>query len=203
MKIALIGATGNVGTKILAEALSRGHQVTAIARNVGKVKQQAGVTPRQADLADERRLADAVRGNDAIIVSVRFQHNDVMHAFEAARTAGVKRILVVGGAASLEASPGVRLLDTPGFPDVIKIEAKPAADALDRIREEKALEWTFVSPSIMLVPGERTGKFRVGGDQVLKDEKGESRISQEDLAVAIIDELENPRHIRKRFTVGY
>ncbi|MGH8261229.1 MAG: NAD(P)-dependent oxidoreductase, partial [Steroidobacteraceae bacterium] len=99
--------------------------------------------------------------------------------------------------------PGVRLLDTPGFPDVIKVEALPAAKALDRIREEKSLEWTFLSPSIMLVPGERTGKFRIGGDQVLKDAKGDSRISQEDLAVAILDELEKPRHIRKRFTVGY
>jgi uncharacterized protein len=203
VKIALIGATGNVGSKILTEALSRGHQVTGIARHIDKLKGVSGVTARQVDLADEGKLAEALRGHDAVVVSVRYQHNDVRHALAAAKAASAKRILFVGGAASLEASPGVRLLDTPGFPDVIKVEAAPAALALDRIREEKSLDWTFVSPSIMLVPGERTGKFRIGGDQVLKDEKGDSRISQEDLSVAILDELEQPRHIRKRFTVGY
>lgn len=203
MKIALIGATGNVGTKIVNEALSRGHQVTGIARHIEKLEARQGLTAKQADLADEKTLAAAVRGHDAIIVSVRYQHNDVLKAFVAAKAAGVKRVLLVGGAASLEASPGVRLVDTPGFPAEIKVEALPAAEALNRVRAEQALDWTFVSPSIMLVPGERTGKFRIGTDQVLKDEKGDSRISQEDLAVAILDELEKPRHIRKRFTVGY
>lgn len=203
MKIALIGATGNVGTKITAEALSRGHQVTGIARHVDKLAKREGLTARQADLANESQLAEAVRGHDAIVVSVRHQHNDVLHAFAAAKAAGVKRVLIVGGAASLEASPGVRLVDTPGFPAEIKVEALPAAEALDRVRQEKQLEWTFLSPSIMLVPGERTGKFRTGTDQVLKDAKGDSRISQEDLAVAILDELEKPRHVRARFTVGY
>ena len=203
MRIVVLGATGNVGSKILSEALSRGHHVTGIARHIEKLEGRNGVTARQVDLADEGKLAEALRGHDAIVVSVRYQHNDVRHAIAAAKAAGVKRILFVGGAASLEASPGVWLLDTPGFPDVIKVEAAPAALALDRIREEKSLDWTFLSPSITLVPGERTGKFRIGGDQVLKDEKGESRISQEDLAVAALDELEKPRHIRKRFTVGY
>src|SRR6185437_3807410 len=157
-------------------------QVTGIARHTEKLNGRSGVTARQADLADEGKLADALRGHDAVVVSVRYQNNDVRHVLAAAKAAGVRRILFVGGAASLEASPGVRLLDTPGFPDAIKVEAAPAALALDRIREEKTLEWTFLSPSIMLVPGERTGKFRIGGDQVLKDEKGESRISQEDLS---------------------
>jgi len=203
MKIALIGATGNVGTKIAAEALSRGHQVTGIARHVEKLAGREGLTARQADLANESEIAQAVRGHDAIVVSVRHQHNDVLHVFAAAKAAGVKRVLIVGGAASLEAAPGVRLVDTPGFPAEIKVEALPAAQALTRVREEKQLEWTFLSPSIMLVPGERTGKFRIGTDQVLKDAKGDSRISQEDLAVAILDELEKPRHVRKRFTVGY
>lgn len=203
MRIALIGATGNVGSKILTEALARGHQVTGIARNVEKLKGRSGVTPKQADLANEKQLTEAIRGHDAVIVSVRHQHNDVLHAFAAAKAAGLKRVLIVGGAASLEVSPGVRLVDTPNFPAEIKVEALPAAEALKRIREEKLLEWTFVSPSIMLVPGERTGRFRLGGDQLLKDAKGDSRISQEDLAVAIIDELEKPGHIRKRFTVGY
>jgi uncharacterized protein len=203
MKIALIGATGNVGVKILHEALTRGHEVTAIARHPDKVIPRKGVTARQADLAVQGQVTSAIRGSDVLIVSVRHQHNDVMQALSAARAAGVKRVLIVGGAASLEISPGVRLVDTPEFPAAIKVEALPAAQALERIRAEQELEWTFVSPSIMLVPGERTGKFRIGADQVLKDAKGDSRISQEDLAVAILDELENPRHIRQRFTVGY
>ncbi|HTX23479.1 MAG TPA: NAD(P)-dependent oxidoreductase [Steroidobacteraceae bacterium] len=203
MKIALIGATGNVGSKILTEALARGHQVTGIARHIEKLAGRTGLTAKQVDLADEKSLAAAVRGHDAIVVSVRYQHNDVLHAFAAAKAAGVKRVLLIGGAASLEIAPGVRLVDTPNFPPEIKVEALPAAEALKRIREEKTLEWTFLSPSIMLVPGERTGKFRLGTDQVLKDEKGDSRISQEDLAVALLEEIEKPRHIRKRFTVGY
>jgi uncharacterized protein len=203
MRIALIGATGNVGSKILNEALTRGHQVTGIARNVEKLKGRSGVTARQADLADEKKLAEALRGHDAIVVSVRHRDADVLHAFAVAKAAGVRRVVILGGAASLEISPGVRLVDTPNFPAEIKVEALPAAEALKRVREERELEWSFVSPSIMLVPGTRTGKFRIGADQVLKDANGDSRISQEDLAVAIIDELEKPRHIRKRFTVGY
>jgi len=203
MRIALIGATGNVGSRILSEALARGHQVTGIARNVEKLKGRSGVTARQADLADEKQLTEALRGHDAVVVSVRYQHNDVLRAFPAAKAAGVKRVLLVGGAASLEIAPGVRLVDTPNFPPEIKVEALPAAEALKRVREEKELEWSFVSPSIMLVPGTRTGKFRLGADQVLKNEQGDSRISHEDLAVAILDELEKPAHIRKRFTVGY
>ena len=111
--------------------------------------------------------------------------------------------LVVGGAASLEVEPGVMLIDTPGFPDEIKVQATPAVDALNRIREIDDLDWTFVSPSIMIVPGERTGKFRIAGDELIKDDKGNSQISQEDFAVALIDEVENPQFIRKRFTVGY
>jgi hypothetical protein len=126
-----------------------------------------------------------------------------MKVFDACRKAGVKRVLIVGGAASLEASPGVRLLDTPGFPEEIKVEAAPAAAALDRIRKVTDLDWTFQCPSIIIEPGQRTGKFRIGADQLLKDKDGNSKISREDFAVAMIDELENPKHVRKRFTVGY
>jgi putative NADH-flavin reductase len=115
----------------------------------------------------------------------------------------VKRVLIVGGAASLEVAPGVMLIDTPGFPEQIKVQAAPAVEALKAIRQIKDLEWSFVSPSIMIVPGERTGKFRLGGDELLKDAKGESKISQEDFAIALVDECEKPKHVRKRFTVGY
>jgi putative NADH-flavin reductase len=128
---------------------------------------------------------------------------DTGHVYNACRQSGVRRVLVVGGAASLEVEPGVMLIDTPGFPDEIKVQAAPAVEELKRIREIKDLDWTFVSPSIMIVPGERTGKFRIAGDELLKDENGDSRISQEDFSVALLDELEKPQFIRKRFTVGY
>ena len=203
MKIALIGATGNIGSKILNEALNRGHEVTAIVRNTDRLEKREGVSPQQCDLAQTDKLTKVINGNDAVIISVRHKENDVLKVFDACREAGVRRVLVVGGAASLEASPGVRLLDTPGFPEEIKVEAQPAADTLDRIRKVTDLDWTFQCPSIIIEPGERTGKFRIGADELLKDEEGNSRISQEDFAVAMIDELENPKHLRKRFTVGY
>ena len=203
MKIALLGATGNIGAKILNEAVDRGHQVTGIARDVSKLQPRDGVEAAACDLADEGKLAQILRGHDAVIVSVKHNSCDVDHVYAACRQAGVKRVLVVGGAASLEASPGVMLIDSPGFPEEIKPEAAPAVVALDRIREIDDLDWSFVSPSIIIAPGERTGKFRIGGDELLKDANGDSRISQEDFAVAMLDEVEKPQHIRQRFTVGY
>jgi putative NADH-flavin reductase len=203
MKIALIGATGNIGAKVLNEALSRGHAVTGIVRNADKLEGRKGVTAVACDLADEKKLAGAIKGHDAVIVSVRHDLNDVSHVYAACRGAGVKRVLIVGGAASLEVAPGVMLIDAPGFPEQIKVQAAPAVTALKAIRQIKDLDWSFVSPSIMIVPGERTGKFRIGGDELLKDAKGESRISQEDFSIALIDECEKPKHVRKRFTVGY
>lgn len=203
MKIALIGATGNIGAKILNEALGRGHEVTGIARDTSKLQQCDGFNAAPCDIADEEKLAGFIKGHDAVIVSVKHNQCDPGHVYEACRQAGVKRILVVGGAASLEVSPGLRLLDTPDFPEEIKPEAAPAVEELDRIRGIDDLDWSFVCPSIIIAPGERTGKFRIGADQVLKDDNGDSRISQEDFAVAMLDEVENPQHIRKRFTVGY
>jgi hypothetical protein len=203
MKIALIGATGNIGAKVLSEALQRGHQVTGIVRNADKLQARDGLTAKQCDLAEEKKLAGVIKGSDAVIVSVRHDLNNVRHVYAACKAAGVKRVLVVGGAASLEVALGVMLIDTPGFPEQIKVQATPAVEALKHIRDEKDLEWSFISPSIIIAPGERTGKFRIGGDQLLKDKKGDSKISQEDFAIAIIDEVEKPKHIRKRFTVGY
>jgi putative NADH-flavin reductase len=203
MKIALIGATGNIGAKILNEAVERGHEVTGIARDVSKLQPQEGVKGAACDITDEDKLAGILRGHDAVIVSVKHNSCDVDHVYAACRQAGVKRVLVVGGAASLEVEPGVMLIDTPGFPEEIKVEAAPAVVALKRIREVKDLDWSFVSPSIIIAPGERTGKFRMGTDELLKDANGDSRISQEDFAVAMLDEVEKPQHIRQRFTVGY
>lgn len=203
MKLALIGATGNVGTRILDEALRRGHTVTGIARNVDGLDGREGVTPAAADLENPDRTAELVRGHDAVIVSVPYRTVGVDGALQAAKTAGVKRVVVVGGAASLETEPGKRLLDSPDFPEQFRPEAEPAAEALKRMRQETALDWTYISPSLMFGPGERTGRFRLGGDQLLTDEKGESHISYEDYAIALMDEVENPQHIRQRFTVGY
>jgi putative NADH-flavin reductase len=203
MKIALIGATGNMGQRLVKEATSRGHDVTAIARNPDAAKGPK-VSTIACDLHDDDRLAGALKGHDLVIVSVRYQDSDVTKVVSAARKAGIKRILFVGGAASLMNQDNVRLLDTPGFPDFIAVEARPAAAALDWLREKADdLDWVFVSPSMMLGPGERTGKFRLGQHHLLTAEDGKSSISYEDLSVAILDELEKPAHHRDRFTVGY
>ncbi len=203
MKIALIGATGNVGVRLVKEAVDRGHEVTAISRSPEKLKGPK-VTPVAADLTDEDKMAAALKGHDAVILSVRFQDNDATKAIAAVRKAGVKRLAVVGGAASLMNQDNVRLLDTPGFPDFIAVEARPAAAFLDWLRANVSdLDWAFVSPSMMLGPGERTGKFRLGKDHLLTADDGKSSISYEDLSVAILDELEKPAHHQTRFTVGY
>jgi putative NADH-flavin reductase len=201
MKIALIGATGNVGQRVTAEALSRGHEVVAIARDVSKVEAQAGVTPVAADLTDKAAIGKAIEGADAVVLSVKFQELDVEAMLDALK--GARRLLIVGGAASLFVAPGLQLIDTEGFPDFIKVEAEPARKALARIQQEQGLDWTFLSPSVFFGPGERTGKFRLGGDELLSDAGGKSHISYEDYAVALLDEIENPQHSRRRFTVGY
>jgi len=203
MKLALIGASGNVGQRITAEAVSRGHGVTAIARNVADKGDGDGVTWVAGDLAAPEALAGILAGHDAVILSVRFQGLDFRKALDAIRASGVKRLVVVGGAASLEVTPGVVLLDTPDFPDFIKPEATPARAALDVLKGDETLDWTFMSPSMWFEPGERTGTFRLGDDLLLTAADGRSHISYEDFSVALVDELEKPAHIRRRFTVGY
>lgn len=203
MKIALIGATGNAGQRILKEAGDRGHEVIAIARNVEAVPQSAGVTPRQADLTDSGAIAEALSGADVAVLSVRFQGLDFDQALDAVKQSGVPRLLVVGGAASLRNEQGQVLLDAPDFPDFIKPEATPARAALDRLKQEQELDWTFLSPSMFFGPGERTGSFRLDKDNLLTDTQGKSHISYEDYAIALVDEIEQPKHSRQRFTVGY
>ena len=203
MKIALIGATGNMGQRLTKEATSRGHEVTAISRNPDPEK-TPGAAGVACDLHDEDKLAGLIKGHDAVILSVRFQDTDIAKVVWAMRKAGLKRIAVVGGAASLMNQDNIRLIDTPGFPDFIAVEARPAANALDWMRKEAGdLDWAFVSPSMMLGPGERTGKFRKGKHHLLTADDGKSSISYEDLSVAILDELENPTVHGDRFTVGY
>ena len=203
MNVALIGATGNDGSRLLAELLRRGHTVTAIARNPDRAPSQPGVTAERGDVADKAGLAALLAGHGAAISAVRFTGSDPRSLIDAVKAAGVPRYLVVGGAGSLEVAPGLRLMDAPSFPAAYRPEALGGAAFLDALRAETDLDWTFVSPSALFVPGERTGKFRLGGDQLLPDAEGKSRISFEDFAVALADELENPAHSRRRFTVGY
>lgn len=202
MKIALVGATGNVGTRIVDELVNRGHAVTAIARHPEKLAGRDGVTTKAIDAGVADELVDAMKGHDAVVSSLRFHGTDPNKLVEAVKASGVKRYLVVGGAGSLNVAPGVRLIDTPEFPEAYKAEASAGADFLDILRGENDLDWTFLSPSALFVPGERTGKFRLGNDDLLVGAGG-STISYEDFAVAMVDEIENPAHSRRRFTVGY
>jgi uncharacterized protein len=202
MKIALIGASGNAGTRILAELSRRGHAVTAIVRHPENVPALNGVTPVEADANDVAGLAAVLKRHDVVVSSVHFTASDPHKLIEAVHASGVGRYLVVGGAGSLEVAPGVKLIDTPEFPDMYKAEAAAGGAFLDLLRKETKLDWTFLSPSALFLPGERTGKFRLGGDQLLTNEKGSS-ISFEDYAIAMADEIEKPAHSRQRFTVGY
>ncbi|RVV97313.1 NAD(P)-dependent oxidoreductase [Mesobaculum littorinae] len=201
MKVALVGASGNVGSRLLKELSDRGHAVTAIARDPGRIASLPGVTPTAADLADDS-FAKALEGHEAVISSLPFSTTDPDRLIGAVQSSGVGRYLVVGGAGSLEVAPGKRVIDQPEFPEAYKPEATAGALFLDKLRAADDLDWTFLSPSAEFVPGERTGDFRLGEDTLLVGETG-SRISYEDYAIALVDELETPRHSRRRFTVGY
>jgi hypothetical protein len=203
MKIAVVGASGNAGARIVAELARRGHAVTAIARQPERIAAQPNVTAKHGDVLDQGSLAQLLAGHDAAVSSVHFLDSDPVKLIGAAKDSRVGRYLVVGGAGSLEVAPGVRLVTTPGFPPAYKAEAEKGAAFLDLLRQEKELNWTFLSPSALFAPGERTGKFRLGTDQLLTAADGKSWISFEDFAVALADEIERPAHIRKRFTVGY
>jgi hypothetical protein len=203
MKIAHIGATGNVGSRIVAEALRRGHEVTAIARHPDKLQPQPKLSTRRGDVNNQADLTKLISGHDAVISSVKFQLINPHILIAAVKQAKLKRLLVVGGAGSLEVAPGVQLVDTPNFPEAYKAEALGGRDFLNVLRAEQDLEWTFLFPSAEFTPGQRTGKFRLGKDRLLTLPNGESKISMEDFAIAMIDELEAPKHVRERFTVGY
>ncbi|NSX91116.1 NAD(P)-dependent oxidoreductase [Agrobacterium tumefaciens] len=201
-KIALVGASGNAGSRILKELSDRGHQVTAIARAPEKIASLPNVVAKKGDVFDQAALSELLRGHDAVISSVHFTASDPLKLIEAVRASGVQRYLVVGGAGSLEIAPGQRVVDLPDFPAAYKAEATRGAEFLDLLKQEKQLDWTFLSPSAEFVPGERTGKFRIGKDSLLSNDEG-SRISFEDYAIALVDEIEKPQHSRQRFTVGY
>ena len=213
MKIALIGGTGFVGSAVLEELLQRGHQVSALARNPGKYAARDGLRVVAADVLDAAQVAQAVEGQDAVISAYNpgWKEPKIYDLFlqgttaivEGVKRSRVKRLLVVGGAGSLFVAPGVQGVDTPHFPAEWKQGALAARDALTAIRNESTLDWTFLSPAVMLAPGARTGKIRIGGDDVLMDGDKPAGISVADLAVAIVDEIETPRHVKRRFTVAY
>jgi putative NADH-flavin reductase len=213
MKVALIGATGYVGSRVLSEALNRGHQVTAIVRSPEKLPQHPQLSAAKCDVSNEDAVAEVVAGHDAVVSAFnpgRVSRDNNTLQIEAIRSliagmkkAGVKRLLVVGGAGSLEIAPGLQLVDTPDFPPIWKPGSLATREVLNILRSEQELEWCFLSPSALLEPGQRTGRFRLGTGQLLIDSTGQSKISLEDYAMAMIDELENPKHIRRRFTVGY
>ncbi len=217
MKIALFGANGTIGSRIATEALRRGHQVTAIARDPAAFGAKSQPQPLQdvsvvqGDVTDAASVASAVRGHDVVISAVGPGHSgnfpmlvQAAHALvDGLPRAGVKRLLIVGGAGSLEVAPGQRLMDLPAFPAAWLPYARAHAEALDIYRGNTSLDWTYLSPADHILPGERTGSYRTGGDQLVKDAKGESRISAEDYAIALLDEIERPAHVRQRFTVAY
>jgi putative NADH-flavin reductase len=203
MKIAIVGATGNVGRRLVAEALQRGHHVTAIARDTSALAASPQLQAVDADAQVPEVLAAALAGHDAVISSVAFRMVKPEPLIDAVRRSGVARYLVVGGAGSLEVAPGVALVETPGFPPPYKEEAQAGKAFLDVLRGVRDLEWTMLSPSALFVAGERSGSFRLGDDALLTAADGKSWISYEDYAVAMLDEIETPRHVRRRFTVGY
>lgn len=202
MKVAVIGASGRGGSRIVAELARRGHQVTAIARHPEKIEAGPNVTAKRGDLNDAS-FPDLLRGHDAVVSAVHFTDAGPATLIESVRKAGVKRYAVMGGAGSLEVAPGVRLVDTPQFPAAYKTEALKGAEFLERLKTEKELDWVFLSPAALIDFGQRTGKFRLGKDQFMTDAEGKSTISFEDYAVAMVDELEQHKHSRERFSVVY
>lgn len=211
MKVAVLGASGWIGSQIVEEAVTRGHQVIALVRNPSAIERQ-DVEVRQLDVLAEQDFAQALQGVDTVIASIggRAAGNHDMVERSAAKlleqlpNSGVKRLLWVGGAGSLEVAPGVQLVTVPDFPAEYKDEALAQSQALQVFRNsDSPLNWTFVSPAAEIFPGEKVGQFRVGGDQLLTDAQGHSKISVADFASAMLDELETAKHAKQRISVAY
>ena len=207
MNVVLYGATGKSGRRILSELISRGHSVTAVARN--PVDFPAGVKIQRDDLSNVDKIASIISGADAVVSAYGPPQDDTdeligvtTRQIEAVRKAGKPRLIVVGGAGSLEVAPGVSLLKSGHLPEAWIPIATSHEKAL-KLLEASDINWTYFSPAAFFEPGERTGKFRLGKRNLVSDEKGNSRISLEDYAIALVDELEKPAHQRQQFTVGY
>ncbi|MBQ4899590.1 NAD(P)H-binding protein [Paenibacillus sp. Marseille-P2973] len=212
MKIAIFGSTGMIGKAILEEALRRGHEVTAVVRDINKLSGQAGrenLHVVTGDILMPDSVAGVVEGSDLIISAYGPQfgaENELSEAtrslIEGARSGGARRLIAVGGAGGLEVAPGVRLLDSPEFPEELRPLARAHEDAFN-IYKDSDIVWTVLSPAAIIEPGKRTGQFRIGMNQLVTDERDQSRISIEDYAVALLDEAEDPQFVQARFTVAY
>ena len=209
MKIVLYGATGRAGSRILGELLSRQHEVLAAARDPKSLSSKDGVAVGTDDLTDAGVTAKIIKGWD-VVVSAYAPPQDrtdelvavTERLIEAVRLSGVPRLVMVGGAGGLLVAPGVTLIDSGHLPAEWLPISLSHHKALQVLRSSD-IDWTYLAPAAYFEPGVRTGKFRLGTDELIADEKGESRISMEDYAIALVDELENPRHRRQRFSVGY
>ena len=201
--VALIGATGHAGSRILNELAQRGHRVTAIVRNTAKVPPLKNTTARAGDVHDLEGLVALIAGHDVVVSSVHFAASDPKILVAAVRKARVPRYLVVGGAGSLKTPAGGLLVDSGHVPLPYVPESRAGVEFLEMLRGISDFDWSFLSPSAEFVPGQRTGRFRLGEDTMLTDERGRSWISYEDYAVALVDEIEGNAHPRRRFTVGY
>jgi uncharacterized protein len=211
VKVVVFGASGALGSRITSELLRRGHAVRAVVRTGSRAPPgRPGLASVTAEVTRPTSVARAVKGADVVVSAIGPGPGQVPAVLldaargllEGLRQAGMTRLVVVGGAGSLEVSPGVQLADTPSFPDAWKPVAAAHREALEIFRQEPDLEWTVIAPAALIAPGERTGHYRAGGDQLLVDANGESRISAEDYAVAVADEVEEPHHVRRRFTVA-
>jgi putative NADH-flavin reductase len=212
MNVAVVGATGFVGWRVVNELVRRGHYVTAISRSVDRLPPRAQITPSATSIFDEPALAKLFKGQDAIIHAYAVGRGTPDRAglvrrgtqaiIDAAKAAGVKRVIAVGGAGSLKVGDRMNM-ERPEFPQKWIESATVTKQIFHLLHAEPELEWTYLCPPHFLVPGERTGKFRVGDDEMLVGPDGESTISLEDFAVAMVDEIERPAHVRRRFTVGY
>lgn len=215
MKIAIIGATGFVGENLVKEAVSRGLDVTAMARNIDKLNID-NVKKISVDVYDKEALAETLKGFDVVLSAFNSGwtnpniYDDFMKGSrniqDAVKIAGVKRLIVVGGAGSLYVDENTQLIDTDEFPEEFKLGASGARDYLNELKSEKDLDWVFFSPAIEMNPTiktGRTGKYRLGKDQPVFNENNQSILSVEDLAVVLLDELENPKHHQERFTAAY
>ena len=214
MRIAMYGVTGNLGPIFAGEALNRGHSVTAIVRDPARMKlSHKNLSVMTGDVTDPASVAKAVAGHDVVIASITGRrdgnHQVVLQAahtlLEALPRAGIKRLLWVGGTSSLEVKPGVTFLESPEYPAPASLEPATAFEVYKTFKGSSGgVEWSFFSPARGITRGERTGRYRTGVDAVLRDAEGTfSKFTWEDYAVALVDELEHPKHTRQRWTAAY
>lgn len=207
MKVILYGATGNSGSRILKELMARGHQVTAVVRDPAKLP--AGVASKQGDLSNVDAIAESIAGADAVVSAYAPPHDNTdalvgvaERLVAAVKKAGNVRLILVGGAGLLEVAPGVSLLSSGNLP-AAWVPIATAHSKAKKVLADSDINWTYFSPAAYFEPGERTGKFRLGTKELVVNDKGESRISMEDYAIALVDELEKPAHQRASFSIGY